>query len=100
VPENQGPWVGSTYLSLFGCRTFCAESQQQLSGEAASMSLWELIVNENLFSTNTKTKNTNRRAALDSEWLFKWGAKLRKEAELCGFPLAPRRSRSGENTKA
>jgi hypothetical protein len=47
VPWNQGPWVGYVSISV-GCRTFCAESQKQLSGEAASMSLRELIVNENL----------------------------------------------------
>jgi len=47
VPRNQGPGVGYV-LSMFGCPTFCAESQKQVSGEAASMILRELIVNGNL----------------------------------------------------
>jgi hypothetical protein len=71
---------------------------QQLSGEAARMSLQELIVNENRISTRCDQQIEDQREI--SEWLCKRGMQLRKEGELSGSHLAPRRSRSGEKTKA
>jgi hypothetical protein len=45
----------ATYRSVFECRTFCAESRSLLR-EAASLSLRELIVNENLISTSMTSR--------------------------------------------
>ena len=62
------------------------------------MSLGGLIVNENLILGKYDQQIEDQREI--SEWLCKRGMQLRKEGELCGSHLAPRRSRSGENTKA
>jgi hypothetical protein len=51
VPRNRGPLVGCPAISVW-VPSHLRRILQQLSEEAASMSLRELTVNENLISTN------------------------------------------------
>jgi hypothetical protein len=50
VPRNQGPWVRLRTFIYIRVPNLLRRMAQQLSGEAGSMSLSELIVNENLIS--------------------------------------------------
>jgi hypothetical protein len=55
VPRNQGPWFGYIPISDWVPKLLRGIAQQ-LSGEAASMTLRELIVNENLISASMTSR--------------------------------------------
>jgi hypothetical protein len=65
VPRNQGPWVRLRTLSVLGVPNLLRRIAQ-LSGEAVSMSLRELTVNEPLFREPIQTVRWRTYKALSS----------------------------------